>query len=102
MIKTGDGGVDRNYFILRHRIAFNRAMRIISFVLKTIILMTSFFAILWFSKIMLVSNSGTVVFNTAFSTEYINKSGLLSAQITPNMCFFDRARIKHPKEIHIW
>lgn len=72
----------KDYFILKHRIGFNRAMRIISFVLKTSILITSFFAILWFAKIILVSNSGALEFNTAFSTEYISKSGLLSAQIT--------------------
>ena len=72
----------KDYFILKHRIGFNRSMRIISFVLKTSILMTSFFAILWFAKIILASNSGALEFNTAFSTEYISKSGLLSAQIT--------------------
>ena len=72
----------KNYFILKYRICFNRAMHIMSFVLKTIVLITSFFDILWFTKIILLSNSGTLIFNTDFSTEYISKSGLLSAQIT--------------------
>lgn len=72
----------KDYFILRHRIGFIQTVHLILFILKTSILVTSFLAILWFVKIILVTNSGTVEFNTDFSTEYISKSGVLSAQIT--------------------
>lgn len=72
----------KDYYILKHKPYFNNAMSIISFILKTIILIASFAAVLCFSNIISISDSNTVLFNIAFSTEYISKSGLLGAQIT--------------------
>lgn len=72
----------KTYFALRHRIGFIKAMSMLSFVLKTIVFVTSLCAILWYSGIILRSDSGIIEFNTGFSSEYISKSGLLSAQIT--------------------
>ena len=73
---------NRDYYVLKHRVGLIRAMHNISFIVKTIFLIASFIAILWFSQIILISDNGNIEFNTAFTTEYIGKSGILSAQIT--------------------
>lgn len=72
----------KDYFFLKHSINFHRSIRIISFVIKLLAFVASFIFILFSSKMLLLSENNSPYFNVDFSTEYINKSGILGTQIT--------------------
>ena len=72
----------KDYFFLKHSINFHRSIRIVSFVVKLLAFVASFIFILFSSKILLLTENNLLYFNIDFSTEYINKSGVLGTQIT--------------------
>ena len=72
----------KDYFFLKHSINFYRSIRTVSFIVKVLAFVASFIYILFSTKILLLAENNLPYFNVDFSTEYINKNGVLGTQIT--------------------